>query len=104
MRALQSLRAPRPKSKNPALIATFSAVACLVSLLLGACGGDSAGNTSCSSYRALVTNDRLTTVKAMIDQRHGNDSPAMVDTTELSVDAYCFTHSASDSISGIYNG
>ena len=104
MRALQSLRISLPKSQNPAFIVAFLAMLCLVSLLLGACSGNSAEKTSCSSYRALATTDRLATVKAMIDQRHGDDSPAMVDTTELSVDAYCFTHSPSDQISGIYNG
>jgi len=43
-------------------------------------------------------------VKAMIDQRGGSDSPAVVDAAELSVDAYCFTHSSSATISGIYSG
>ena len=71
---------------------------------LAACGGNPGGNMQCGSYRALDTTDRLTTVKAMIDQHHGNDSPAAVDGTELSADTYCFTHSSNDQISNVYHG
>jgi hypothetical protein len=81
------------------------ALAAALSLMpITACGGSPGGSMTCSSYRALDTSDRLSAVKAMIDQRHGNDSPAEVDGTELSVDAYCFTHTSSDQISGIYSG
>jgi hypothetical protein len=81
------------------------ALAAALSLMpITACSGNSAGSMTCSSYRALDTSDRLSAVKAMIDQRKGNDSPAAVDVAELSVDAYCFTHSSGDQISGVYGG
>lgn len=82
------------------------AIAVAVSVVsLNACSGSNpGGNTSCGSYRALSTSDRLAAVKAMIDQRHGDDTPAKVDTTELSVDAYCFTHPSDNRISDIYSG
>jgi hypothetical protein len=81
------------------ILATISSL-----VLLAACGGNPGGNMQCGSYRALDTADRLTTVKVMIDQHHGNDSPAAVDGTELSVDAYCFMHSSNDQISNVYHG
>lgn len=88
----------RPRVLGLALAAALSLVP------IAACSGNSGGSMTCSSYRALDTSGRLDAVKAMIDQRHGDDSPAAVDGTELSVDAYCFTHSSSAQISGIYSG
>jgi hypothetical protein len=84
------------------LVLTLATLSFLVPL--AACGGNPGGSMQCGSYRALDTTDRLTTVKTMIDQQHGNDAPAEVDGTELSVDAYCFTHPSNDQIGNVYHG
>lgn len=92
------------KSSQRSRVLGLSLAAALSLLPITACGGNPGGSMTCSSYRALDTSGRLNAVKAMIDQRHDSDSPAAVDGTELSVDAYCFTHSSSAQISGIYTG
>lgn len=86
------------------VIAPAITVALLFPVISGCGGSGQGGKMQCNAYRALGTSDRLAAVKVMIDQRGGDDSPATVDTTELSVDAYCFTHPSSATISGIYTG
>jgi hypothetical protein len=70
--------------------------------LLASCG--SAGSTSCGDYRGKQTHSRLDVVRQMMSDRHLSTGTGSVIATELSVDAYCFTHAQSAHIDGIYSG
>lgn len=89
----------------PSRAFTTKTVALLMAaaLSLTACSITAAGSTACGTYRGKATGDRLTTVKEMMDARKLDTSTTGVITTELSVDAYCFTHSADSHIDGIYS-
>lgn len=71
--------------------------------LLAACGGP-AGATSCGTYRGKQTRGRVAVVRQMMSDRHLDARLSEVITTELSVDAYCFTHSGDAHIDGVYSG
>jgi hypothetical protein len=70
--------------------------------LLTSCG--SAGSTSCGTYRGKQTRSRLAVVRQMMSDRHLSTGMGSVIATELSVDAYCFTHAQDAHIDGIYSG
>jgi hypothetical protein len=81
------------------------AVAATAGLLTAACGGGSSGGaTTCGTYQGMDTSDRVTAVTQMIKTHGGDTSEANVGLTEMSADAYCVVHPASDPISGIYQG
>jgi hypothetical protein len=72
-----------------------------VGLLTAGCSGNS--SVSCDDYRNMSSSDRVSAVKALMSRHNDNDTPAKELMIRGSVSAYCFLHSGSSTIDGIYS-
>jgi hypothetical protein len=84
-------------------IAALSAAVLLTPVLAG-CGASKGSDTACSDFRNMSLGDQKTVVSNALKDHNQSTSPLEIDAGVLSAKGYCFVHSGSDKVGGIFGG
>lgn len=78
--------------------------AAILALLVVGCGASKGSATACSDFRNMSFGDQQTVVSNALKDHNQNASPLTVDAGVLSAKGYCFVHSGSAKVGGIFGG